>query len=844
MSFPAIRVTDVSKCFEVYDKPRDLALEALTRRKRHRTFHALDGVSFEVEKGEVLGIIGSNGAGKSTLLKIITGVLDPTAGSVEIRGKVTAILELGLGFNMEYTGRENIRVSALLYGMTQGEIARKLDDIIDFSGLAEFIDLPIKTYSSGMCARLAFSIATAADPEILIIDEALAAGDAMFVQKCLRRIRKLCNSGHTVLLVSHGTGLLAQLCKRVAWLDKGRLKAIGPALSVIQGYDLAAHAGADSQGWIEEIPVEPAEPLPVASAIALPNASSGAPQTDAGKRHANGSAEPEAASAIGAEAADTGSQHPFIKPAATETRNVFRRGPFFIDSVELLDARQQPARRLVTTLPFSLKVHYRSDGDTPDGSLGIAIAVNRASDLAPITQWFTQNIMPSEKRESYADAAIRIRPAKAGTITLDFPYAPYAGGDYLLSVGLLANEPANWEFYEYRHLWYPFTVDDGGLGVGAPLFFRPTLTHAPLANGAGTGPNGRSAPAAATLDPDAVKTLREEIAALCVGKGGYPHAWPRHPACPCCGSGSLRPAFAKFGFEHKRCDACGFVCVDPYPPDDVASALYGGRYYTNVRELFELPRAKRGGEATPFSVPNSTLADIAMRATNKRRFGRWLDVGGGLGVFGNLIAQVAPGWDVAINEFNPRSVEIANELYGLKTLANTASELLAKGETFDVISSVAVLEHVANPFQFVKDYARLLKPGGTLVTVVPNFTRLNATVSRGSSANVVPPFHLSLFNSSNLRRLLERSALFSEITVEDSGIPAFSLIQHVDFGEHWDVLIPTNDVPEPRGMQIRPYDAATSRRLNVLAEADQKMDDYFGETDGRLVLIAFARTKA
>ena len=215
----AIRVQNVTKDFHVYEKPLDLALEILTRKKRHRAFRALDDVSFAVERGQVLGIIGANGAGKSTLLKIITGVLDASDGTVDVRGRVTAILELGLGFNPEHSGRDNIYLSGMLYGMSREEIDQKLESIIHFSGLRAFMEQPVKTYSSGMYARLAFSIATAVDPDILIIDEALAAGDAMFVQKSMRRIRQLCAGGRTVLLVSHGTGILAQLCREVVWLE-------------------------------------------------------------------------------------------------------------------------------------------------------------------------------------------------------------------------------------------------------------------------------------------------------------------------------------------------------------------------------------------------------------------------------------------------------------------------------------------------------------------------------------------------------------------------------------------------------------------------------------------------
>lgn len=832
MSAPAIRVANLSKDFEVYDSPREIALELLTRKKRHRIFKALDNVSFDVEKGEVLGIIGSNGAGKSTLLKIITGVLDPSAGIVEITGKVTAILELGLGFNMEYTGRENIKLSGLLYGMTQAEIDRKLDSIIDFSGLGDFIEMPIKTYSSGMFARLAFSIATAADPEILIIDEALAAGDAMFVQKCLRRIREFCNSGRTVLLVSHGTGLLAQLCKRVVWLDKGQLKACGPALSVIQKYDMAAHAGVDSKSWLEEVPSAtfPTAPLE--------------PEAAETPATVEKSANPEDAAAAAEPAADESGPAP---PPKGETKKILKRGPYFIDQVELLDANGAPTTTITTTLPFTLRVKYRCDGPIPPGTLGIAIAVNRQHDLAPVSQWFTQNIMPNETRESYNDTSLRIRPSPKGTVTMEFSYTPYSAGTYILSVGLLANEPANWEFYEYRHLFYTFSVDDSGLGVGAPVYFRPFLTHTPepgSGNSTSPVPAPSSAHVPAKLLPEDITTLRQEIISICVDEGGYPHDWPSHKSCPCCGRGPLKPAFFKFGFEHKQCQACQFVCVDPYPPDKVAEALYKGQYYTKVRELFELPRARQGEESTPFSAPRALLLDLIERHTRKKAHGRWLDAGGGIGAFANLVKQWVPGWEVTLNEFNPRSLEIAEELYGIKTSAKSAQDLFDHSEKFDVISSVMVLEHISDPLSFVKGYGRLLNPGGTLITIVPNLTYLTSVISRASSASLAPPFHLSLFNSNNLSLLLERAGLFGDILLEESGPAAFSLIHHISFGDRWDISIPTENEPVPKGILVDPYDTPTALCLNALSEADQKLGEYFADADGRLWLVATATVKA
>jgi ABC-type polysaccharide/polyol phosphate transport system ATPase subunit len=463
----AIRVNSLTKEFEIYDKPADLALEILTRRSRHRTFRALEGITFDLARGNVLGIIGPNGAGKSTLLKIITGVLDPTSGTVEVFGRVTAILELGLGFNPEYSGRENVRLSGLLYGMTHDEIERKLGSIIEFSGLGNFVDQAVKTYSSGMHSRLAFSIATAVDPDILIIDEALAAGDSMFVHKCMRRIRQLCSGGRTVVVVSHGTGLLAQLCHRVLWLEDGRIKMDGPALAVVQAYDLAAHQGADAQSWIENVEtvshgLDVAEGRGIASAIKDENVSDGTASAATATQLFKQIATPDPCMEVGGVA--TG-------------KNVFRRGPVFIDSVDMLDHEGKRTTRLITLRPFTLRVEYHCKGPPPQETLGVALAINRLDDLAPVAQWYTQFIRPDETRESYGAASFRKRAAPRGTIELRFAYAPFRQDHYILSLGLVPNVPGTWDFYEYRHLFYVFNVSDGSLSVGAPIFFEPTSVH-------------------------------------------------------------------------------------------------------------------------------------------------------------------------------------------------------------------------------------------------------------------------------------------------------------------------------------------------------------------------------
>ena len=364
MSAIAIRVTDLVKEYEVYARPLDLALEALTRRSRHKVFRALSNVSFEVSRGEVFGIIGANGAGKSTLLKIIAGVLDVTSGSVDIAGSVTPILELGLGFNLEYSGRENIYLSGLLYGMDKVEVDRKLASIIAFSDLGDFIERPVKTYSSGMQARLAFSIATAVDAEILIIDEALAAGDAGFVQKCLRRIRELCSGGRTVLMVSHGVGLLSQLCNRVMWLDKGQIQMIGSAIQVVQAYGLAAHQSADPSSWIETIRDDLAA-APSDDLVAAPSM-----ETEL-RVFIKGAALPDAAPPEA------------IHQDGGPGRKVLRRGPVFIESVRLLDDRGQPTARLTLLKPFALNIDYRVEGPLPTPTLGIALAIKTGTTFRP-----------------------------------------------------------------------------------------------------------------------------------------------------------------------------------------------------------------------------------------------------------------------------------------------------------------------------------------------------------------------------------------------------------------------------------------------------------------------------
>lgn len=234
----AIRVQDVSKVYRLYDKPVDRLKESLslTHKNYHKDFFALNGISFQVKKGETVGIIGTNGSGKSTILKIITGVLTPTSGEVQVEGVISALLELGAGFNMDYTGIENIYMNGTMMGFSRKEMEAKLKDILDFADIGDFVYQPVKTYSSGMFVRLAFALAINVEPEILIVDEALSVGDVFFQSKCYRRMEEIRQNGTTILMVTHDMGSVIKYCDRVVLLNKGNFIAEGVPGAMVDLY--------------------------------------------------------------------------------------------------------------------------------------------------------------------------------------------------------------------------------------------------------------------------------------------------------------------------------------------------------------------------------------------------------------------------------------------------------------------------------------------------------------------------------------------------------------------------------------------------------------------------------
>jgi len=817
----SIRVANLSKVYRVYPRPLDMLREIVQRSPHHTEFAALRDVSFEVKRGDVMGIIGLNGSGKSTLLKIITGTLDKTAGEVDVRGRVSAILELGTGFHPEYTGRENILTGGLCLGMTRDEVMRKMDGIIDFSGLREFIDRPFKTYSSGMQARLTFATATSIDPDILIIDEALAAGDAAFVQRSFSRIRQICKSGCTALLVSHSTGMLGQVCNRVLWLDQGSIHMIGDPLSVIRQYDLNIHHLVSAYRNPVRTGVEPGD-----------SSRAGASKSEPGIRPMSE-----------------------FDPATlyqAAPHSVFRAGPVIIERVELLNQHGQATRLFSPWDSLVIRAHYRCDGEIPDDTLGMAMSLNRKADLLAICHGSSANPDSYEDTAHYNRVPFRKKPSHAGVMEARLQPLQLAPGEYLVSLGLLPGVPGNLQFYEYHHFAYEIAVHSGGASQTAGFVYPLVHWSHNSSNGVYESPTAGAVKPAdwrehllqTTQEPGQYKSINEEIDSVCFREGGYPNGWLRHQHCPCCLSTRIISAFLKFNLEHWVCGECDFVFLNPYPPPQLLDRLYNAAYYPAVRRFVELPKAKAGREdAALFSYPISVMLRIIEEARSSVGTGRWLEVGGGIGSFAHLVQQRLPDWSVFFNETNRVSLDAAREAYGLATLSDSPAELKARGLEFDVISAIDVLEHTPDPCEFVRQYLQVLRPGGILVIGVPRFSRLNRLISQESSSAVIPPYHLSLFNEHNLVRLLNRAGPFENVRVWVDGIPAFTLLDFVKTWQHWDIKVPDAIQDQPTGVQVTPYPEHVSRWLNALGAAYELTRDLFLEVDGGSLLTVIARKK-
>ena len=422
MTEPAVHVESLSKIYRVYASPWDRLREALSRRQRHREFRALSDVSFSLPKGAGLAILGENGAGKSTLLKLLAGIGGPTSGSLQVRGKVASILELGSGFHPEFTGRQNIVLNAAMLGLSAEELERKLPNIVDWSELGDFIDQPVKVYSTGMAMRLGFSIATQVEPEVLIIDEALSVGDGYFQKKCMDRLLQFVDSGGTLLFCSHAMYYVSAFCQQALWLRHGRVEALGPVLDVVRKYEnfLTAKSTRNAAGAPhDEVGATQGEgdlPLPadavVAEAAALPD---GAP---AGERRP---ARLLAARVSGGATAEApAGEVPLFAPGA----------------------------------PWELEIEWECE--RPETSFHVGVGINRIDDLEVCSL------------ATHLDG----RPPLSGQthyrITVSVPRLPLVKGEFTLYVFLL--DEAGLHIYDQRMFRRAFGVHGTGYAFGLVTF--------------------------------------------------------------------------------------------------------------------------------------------------------------------------------------------------------------------------------------------------------------------------------------------------------------------------------------------------------------------------------------
>lgn len=373
--------------------------------------------------------------------------------------------------------------------------------------------------------------------------------------------------------------------------------------------------------------------------------------------------------------------------------------------------------------------------------------------------------------------------------------------------------------------------DRGSVVSSSPSFNR-------MPQGTVTGPPGTTGNAH-TGSTAGYQTLREEIEDVCFRQGGYPNEWPRHKCCPCCGCRRCGPSFKKYLMDHWTCNRCKFVYLNPFPPDHIVQRLYNGTYYNSVREHVEQPKALAGDENASMSVSLDQLTLALNLIAKKKDCGTWLDVGGGIGSLANHIRKRFPNMHVVLHEINECSARFAREHYALPVLDAPIETLASGGQTYDVISLIAVLEHVTRPYTFLQQVAALLKPDGYLFLSVPRFSRLNRWISQGSSANTCPPFHVSLFNTSNLKYLIKRVGGLKTVATKYSGPPAFCLADFVQFGDHFDITVATS-TSCAKTRQIRPFSPLETQTLNALFAANKECTSYFLAKDGAQILNLIA----
>jgi len=349
----ALRVQQLGKCYPIYNHPRDRLLQAFwgKRRQLYRPFWALQDVSFELARGRTLGIVGRNGSGKSTLLQLICGTLTPTQGSVDVAGRIGALLELGSGFNPEFSGLENVYLNAALLGLSQRETDARLDAILAFADIGSFIDQPVKTYSSGMAVRLAFAVQAHVQPDLLVVDEALAVGDEMFQKKCYAHLERLKREGTAILLVTHSCPQILQHCDQALLLHGGRLRLNGAPKLVTTTYQRLCNAPAER--WDElllQMGDQPSDPTDSVNPSSFNTDAN--PETEATERPA-----PD--------------HDPQLVPSSSLS---YESHGIRIERVEVLNASGQPANLLALDSPFSLRFHYVAEQDQDNLRLACNLA--------------------------------------------------------------------------------------------------------------------------------------------------------------------------------------------------------------------------------------------------------------------------------------------------------------------------------------------------------------------------------------------------------------------------------------------------------------------------------------
>lgn len=348
----AVAVKNLSKCYRIFDKPKDRLLQAFVRRKLYREFWALRDVSFELGMGETVGVVGRNGSGKSTLLQLICGTLAPTSGEIVTRGRIAALLELGSGFNPDFTGRENVFLNAALLGLNSRQTEERLPEILAFAGIGDFIDQPVKCYSSGMAVRLAFAVQAHTDPQILIVDEALAVGDEMFQKKCHQHIKSLKNKGTSILLVTHSCPQIISQCDRAIALREGRLMVEGLPKKVTILYQRLINAS--EAEWIETISQETLE---------NPQNEQANSKLSSGEETTN---EPN-----GHETQDPTWLDEKLTPSTTM---VFPSEGARIEDILVLDSKGKTVNTLPHGSDFTLRIQYYSDEELTDITFGCLLS--------------------------------------------------------------------------------------------------------------------------------------------------------------------------------------------------------------------------------------------------------------------------------------------------------------------------------------------------------------------------------------------------------------------------------------------------------------------------------------